>query len=309
MTAAAAAKLLGRLALSWLTVVAAAFVLLRLMPSDPVEVFLAHVNIRSGPEIVAAYRAQWGLDDSLAAQFLRWLGGFVTFDWGVSFETGRPVAADFAARLPYSAAIGFGGMVFAVTGGFALGFFAANRPGGLADALSRGLAVAGQALPAFAVGLILLWVLGVQLRWIDAFGGGPVERSPSAHASSSGSSRSVRCPDLTRAGFVEVKRSGYYRTALAKGGSQAGALWHHGSAAGVLTLIAGLARYRAAPWGARPRQELAATFHRCPARSSNRSLVRDHLPAEDPGPRSALQGPSRGRSGVLRLPSSRGADW
>ena len=158
MTAAAAARsCLGRLALSWLAIVAAAFVLLRLMPSDPVEVFLAHVNVRSGPEIVAAYRAQWGLDESLAAQFLRWLGGFVTFDWGVSFETGRPVAADFAARLPYSAAIGFGGMVLAVTGGFSLGFFAAHRPGGLADASSRGLAVAGQALPAFAVGLVLLW--------------------------------------------------------------------------------------------------------------------------------------------------------
>ena len=240
MTAAAAAQLLGRLALSWLAVVAVAFVLLRLMPSDPVEVFLAHVNIRSGPEIVAAYRAQWGLDESLAAQFLRWLGGFVTFDWGVSFETGRPVTADFAARLPYSAAIGFGGMALAVTGGFALGFFAAHRPGGLADALSRGLAVAGQALPAFAVGLVLLWVLGVQLRWIDVFGGGPIERVllPMLLVGFFSLGSMSR---LTRAGFVEVKWSPYYRTALAKGRSQAGALWHHGRAVGVLTLIAGLA--------------------------------------------------------------------
>ena len=61
----------------------------------------------SGPETVAAYQAQWDLNGSLAARFGRWLAGFVTFDWGVSFETGRPVMADFAARLPYSAAIGF----------------------------------------------------------------------------------------------------------------------------------------------------------------------------------------------------------
>lgn len=231
---------MGRLALSWLAVVAAAFVLLRLMPGDPVEVFLGHVNVGSGPEIVAAYRAQWGLDEPLAAQFLRWLGGFVTFDWGVSFETGRPVAADFAARLPYSAAIGFGGIVLAITGGFALGFFAAHRPRGIADVLSRALAVAGQALPAFAVGLVMLWVLGVHLRWIDVFSGGPLERVllPTllvAFFSLGSMSR------LTRAGFVEVKRSPYYRTALAKGRSPAGALWHHGRAAGVLTLIAGLA--------------------------------------------------------------------
>ncbi len=237
---AAAVQVLGRLALSWLAVVTAAFVLLRLMPGDPVEVFLAQVNVGAGHEIVAAYRAQWGLDEPIATQFLRWLGGFVTLDWGVSFETGRPVAADFAARLPYSAAIGFGGMVLAVTGGFALGFFAAHRPGGPADMLSRVLAVAGQALPAFATGLVLLWILGVQLRWIDVFGGGFIERVllPTLLVALFSLGSMSR---LTRAGFVEVKGSPYYRTALAKGRSQAGALWHHGRAAGVLTLIAGLA--------------------------------------------------------------------
>ncbi|MEO1248643.1 MAG: ABC transporter permease [Pseudomonadota bacterium] len=236
----AAAQTIGRLGLSWLAVVAAAFLLLRLMPGDPVEVFLDHVNIRSGPEIVAAYRAQWGLDGSLSSQFVRWLSGFLTFDWGVSFETGRPVAEDFAARLPYSAAIGFGGMLLAVTGGYALGFLAARWPGGYADTASRVLTVAGQALPAFAVGLVLLWVLGVQLRWINAFGGGPAERVLLpvllvAFFSLGSLSR------LTRAGFLDVKHSPYYMTALAKGRTQTGALWHHGRAAGALTLIAGLA--------------------------------------------------------------------
>ncbi|MEM6932006.1 MAG: ABC transporter permease [Pseudomonadota bacterium] len=240
MTLKAAGGALGRLALSWLAVVAAAFILLRLMPGDPVEVFLNQVNIRSGPEIVAAYRAEWGLDGPLTTQFLRWLGGFLTFDWGVSFETGRSVSQDFATRLPYSAAIGLGGMTAAVIGGYALGFCAARWPCGWADAASRAFAIAGQALPAFAVGLILLWVFGVQLRWISAFGGGTMERIllPMllvAFFSLGSMSR------LTRAGFWEVRQSPYYRTALAKGRSQTGALWHHGRSAGLLTLIAGLA--------------------------------------------------------------------
>lgn len=235
-----AARFLGRLLLSWVAVVAAAFVLLRLMPGDPVESFLAEVNIRSGPDIVAAYRAQWGLDGSYVSQFLRWLSGFVTLDWGVSYETGGSVADDFAARLPFSAAIGFGGMALAVLGGFVLGFFAAYRPKGLADTVSRALAVAGQALPAFAVGLVLLWVLGVQLRWINAFDGGAAERVVLpvllvALFSIGSMSR------LTRAGFAEVRRSPYYRTALAKGLSPRAALWRHGRASGVLTLTAGLA--------------------------------------------------------------------
>ncbi|MEM1274568.1 MAG: ABC transporter permease [Pseudomonadota bacterium] len=240
MTLTAAALSVARLALSWLAVTAAAFLLLRLMPGDPVEVFLTQTNIRAGPEVVAAYRAQWGLDGTLLSQFLRWLSGFLTLDWGMSFETGRPVAEDFAARLPYSAAIGFGGTILVVIGGYALGFFAAHRPGGWADTTSRALAVAGQALPAFAVGLVLLWVLGVQLRWINAFGGGPVERIllPMLLVTFFSLGSISR---ITRAGFLSVKDSPYYRTALAKGRSRLGALWHHGRAAGALTLIAGLA--------------------------------------------------------------------
>ncbi|MEM8582276.1 MAG: ABC transporter permease, partial [Pseudomonadota bacterium] len=89
-----AARFLGRMTLSWLAVVAVAFVLLRLMPGDPVEVFLAEVNVSAGPETVAAYRTQWGLDGSVPAQFIRWLGAFLTLDWGVSFETGRSVTDD-----------------------------------------------------------------------------------------------------------------------------------------------------------------------------------------------------------------------
>ncbi|WP_193743594.1 ABC transporter permease [Tateyamaria sp. ANG-S1] len=235
-----AARTLGRLVLSWLAVTAAAFVLLRLMPGDPIAIFLDQLSVQASPETVAAYRTQWGLDGSLLGQFLRWLLGFLTLDWGVSFETGRAVSEDFAARLPYSAAIGFGGMALAVLGGYGLGFLAALRPHGWADVGSRALVVAGQALPAFAVGLVLLWVLGVQLRWINVFGGGPVERVvlPMLLVAVFSIGSMAR---ITRAGFMDVKASPYFRTALAKGRSTTGALWHHGRASGALALIAALA--------------------------------------------------------------------
>lgn len=130
---AAVARGFEQLVLSWLAVAAVVFALLRLMPGDSVEVFLAQINVSAGPETVAAYRAQWGLEGSLVAQFVRWLLGFLTFDWGVSYQTGQPVAEDFAALLPYSAAIGFGDMTIAVAGGFGLGFLAAHQSGGWAD--------------------------------------------------------------------------------------------------------------------------------------------------------------------------------
>lgn len=237
---AATIGLLGRFALSWLAIVAVSFVLLRVMPGDPIDLFLVQVGTQASPEVVAAYRTQWGLDEPMTTQFGRWLVGFLTLDWGVSYQTGRPVVADFAGRLPYSAAIGFGGMATAIVGGFALGFLATHRPGGVADALSRGLAVAGQAMPAFAVGLALLWVLGVQLRWIDVFGGGLVERLalPILLVALFSVGSMAR---LARAGLMAVKLSPYYRTALAKGRSPALALWLHGRGAGALTVLAGLA--------------------------------------------------------------------
>ncbi len=236
----AAARFLAGVSLSWLAITAATFFLIRAMPGDPAELFLDGVNSRSGPEVVAAYRAAWGLDGSLFSQFIRWLGGFLTLDWGVSYETGGRVATDFAARLPWSIAIGFGGMAGAVALGAALGFEAAYRPRGLADSASRIMAIAGQALPAFAVGLILLWVLGVQLRWISPFRGGLAERLllPTllvAFFSIGSVSR------LVRAGLVEAIASPWFRTALAKGGSRRGAMWRHGMSHASLVLLAGLA--------------------------------------------------------------------
>lgn len=237
---AAVARTGGRIALSWLLAVAATFLLLRLMPGDPVTIFLANMGVGGGAETAAAYRAQWGLDQGLAAQFARWLAGFVRLDWGLSFETGRPIVEDFAHRVPWSAAIGFGGLGLAVAFGLSLGFFAALTPDGLADRISRAMAVAGQALPAFAVGLLLIWVFGVQLRWIAPFGGGPVERLllPVLLVALFSTGSIAR---LVRAGFAEVRQSPYHRTALAKGLSRLAALWRHGRGAATLTLIAGLA--------------------------------------------------------------------
>lgn len=229
-----------RLSLSWLFIVASAFILLRLMPGDPVEIFLSETNIAANSKIVATYRAQWGVDGSIIGQFVRWIGGFLTLDWGTSFETGRPVAVDLAARLPYSVAIGVGAMALAVPSGFVLGFLAAHRPGGIADTISRALAVAGQTLPAFAVGLVALWILGVRWRLINPFGGGPVERIllPMLLVAFYSIGSTAR---LARAGFLDVKYSPYFHTALAKGRTHVSALWVHGRASAGLALIAGLA--------------------------------------------------------------------
>ncbi|MEM9106069.1 MAG: hypothetical protein AAGC96_10475, partial [Pseudomonadota bacterium] len=133
----AGTRFAGMILLSWLAAVAVVFVLIRMVPGDPVEIFIRHTNLRASDELVAAYRQNWGLDQGLFMQFLLWLKGFVTLDWGASFATGRGVSAELLPRIWWSAAIGMGGILGALICGWFLGFRAALFPGGIADKMSR----------------------------------------------------------------------------------------------------------------------------------------------------------------------------
>lgn len=233
-------KMAATALVSWLAAVAAIFVLIRLVPGDPVDVFLSHMNVRASDDLIAQYRRDWGLDQNLVAQFLAWLKGFVTLNWGMSFATGASVSQELVPRLAWSAAIGFGGISGALACGSFLGFRAALFPGGWADRLSRGMAVAGQALPAFAVGLVALWIFAAELRWILPFSGSAIERlilpiALVAFFSMGSVSR------LVRSGFTEVAAAPFMRTALAKGLSRPAALWRHGRRHAAIVLVAGIA--------------------------------------------------------------------
>ena len=231
---------LGAVVLSWLCVTAVCFCAIHALPGDPVEIFLQHLNVAATPETVAALRASWGLDRPLPVQFANWISSFLLGDWGVSFQTGADIAHDLGRRLPWSAAIGIGGLAIATVIGTVLGFRAALHPGRACDTATRFFAVAGQALPAFAVGLVVLWLLAAELRLIRPFSGSAMTRlvlpiALVAFFSIGGISR------LVRSGFVVVSRAAYFRTALAKGLSPATALWRHGRRHTGLVLLAGLA--------------------------------------------------------------------
>lgn len=232
---AAARKAAAGLA-AWATVCAAAFALLRLAPGDPAAIFAQAAGI-GGAEIEAALRAAWGVDRPVAAQFIDWLAGLVQGDLGRSFRDGRPVTADFAARLPWSVAIGMGGQAAGLALALALGFRAALHPGGPADLITRALAVLSQCLPAFAVGVVVLWLLAVELRLIRPLTGGALQRLllPMALVALFSAGSLAR---VARAAFAEVRAAPWFRTALAKGLSPAAALWRHGRRHVALTLLA-----------------------------------------------------------------------
>lgn len=231
-------RTLGAAALSWVVVTLATFLALRATPGDPARIFAGHAGT-GGEAYLDALRATWGLDGALGTQFLRWLGGFLSGDWGRSFLTGQPVAEMMATRAPLSAAIGCGGLMLAAIAGFGLGYLAARRPAGPADIVSRALAVASQALPAFALGLVLLWLLAAELRVIRPLSGGLAERIALpllvvALYSCAGLAR------VTASAFREAARADWMRTAEAKGLTRGEALWRHGRRPAMLTLLAAL---------------------------------------------------------------------
>jgi len=210
---------------SLLAVSVAAFFLIAFMPSDPVMIAIRAWNLAPTEETVAALRENWGLDRSMLERYLIWLKGFVSGDWGLSFRTGEPVLAEFLRRLPLSVGVGVAGLLLAIVLAVPLGLAAAQRPGGLADRLTRLVAVSVQAVPAFWIGLVAIWLLGVHLQIVRPFSGGP---SIIAIAIAIIALHSVGVLSrVYRRDMLEQSGRPYFRTALAKGLSRRQALWHH----------------------------------------------------------------------------------
>ncbi|MEV8266827.1 ABC transporter permease [Microbacterium sp. NPDC076911] len=146
------------------------FSLMYLAPGDIVKNLLG--NRPSSPEAVAAVREQYRLDDPLYAQYLHWLGGFVTGDLGESIRLQVPVADAIAQRIPLTLTLCLLAFAIAIVIAVPLGVKSAVRAGGLADRSANGLAIVGLSAPTFAVGLLLLYVFAYYLPIFPVYGAG-----------------------------------------------------------------------------------------------------------------------------------------
>jgi len=140
----------------------AVFALVRLAPGDRVDVELAGLDAgaylgSSGlDDLRDERRAELGLDRPLASQYADWLGRVVRLDLGRSYQTGRPVEAELAERLPASLALAGLAAVLAVPVVLALAVLAVRRPGGLVDHGIRGTTILLAAVPSFLIGSLAL---------------------------------------------------------------------------------------------------------------------------------------------------------
>jgi peptide/nickel transport system permease protein len=154
-----------------LGVVTLTFFVSRVLAADPVELFLPP---QADEQLRREIRASLGLDKPIVEQYAIYLDGMLHFDLGRSILTGRPVLHDLADRLPATLELAALALIMAVVIGVPLGVVAAVDRDGPADFIIRGITLLGMALPAFWLGLILIYFLFVKLAWLP----GPVGRFP-----------------------------------------------------------------------------------------------------------------------------------
>lgn len=150
------------------------FLLPQLAPGDPVDyLFAGEANALSDADR-AEIRKDFGIDGSIATQYMRYWNGLATGDLGTSLEHARPVSSVIASRLPWTLAlVGTATVATAVLGSLA-GAAAAWRRGTRADITAVITVLAVDAMPGFWIGLVLLSVFSVQLGWFPSFGAVPL---------------------------------------------------------------------------------------------------------------------------------------
>jgi peptide/nickel transport system permease protein len=143
------------------------FLMLHSAGGDPAQTIL---GARADPESIAELRRELGLDRPLLVQYVAFLSGAVRGDFGRSYRSNTPVIAEIAARFPATIELAIAAMVIAVVVGVVFGTLAAVRRHSILDYVSSSVVLLGVSLPTFWLGLILIIIFGLWLRWLPISG-------------------------------------------------------------------------------------------------------------------------------------------
>ncbi len=142
------------------------------LSGDPVALLLP---MDASDADFAAMRAQLGLDRPVLVQFVVFLGSAVRGDFGESYQWNAPAMDLVLDRLPATLELALAGMAFALALSIPLGVLSAVKRGSWIDTVAKAIALLGQAMPGFWVGLLLILFVAVRLQWLPAFGRGGLE--------------------------------------------------------------------------------------------------------------------------------------
>lgn len=213
---------MGRALLVLVTVASLVFAMVQLS-GDPLAGF---VPPGASPETKAAIREQLGLDRPVAVQYVDFLGRAARGDFGDSWRARRPAMTIVLERLPATLRLTVAAIVIAILVGGGLGLLAARRPGGIIDALTRLLALLGQATPGFWLGTMLILLFAVRWKVLPSSGsdGWRALVLPAVTLAIYPAGIIAR---LLRGALIDVRGVDYARTAIAKGLAPGSVLTRH----------------------------------------------------------------------------------
>ena len=221
------------------------FLLLRLIPGDPVVIMIGAEN--ATPEEVTRLRHVLGLDRGLPVQYVKFLGRLVTGDLGTSLSSDEPVRQLIRERLPATIELALAAVVVALVIAIPIGVVSAVRKYSLVDTAGTVAAMLGISMPNFWLGVMLIFLFALRLGWLPASGRGePVmgglwtlltSGNPGAlvtavvhlvlPAVTLGAALAAVVTRLTRSSMLEVIGQDYIRTARAKGLRGSRVVLHH----------------------------------------------------------------------------------
>jgi peptide/nickel transport system permease protein len=211
----------------------AVFIMARLLPGDPARVIAGALATQQDVDRI---RHLLGLDQPVPVQYVDFLGRLVRLDLGTSAHFGDSVLAEIASRLPYTIELAVVATAVAIVAGIAAGVLAALRRGTIVDLAVSSFSVFGVSMPVYWLGLMLIILFAIRLRWLPAAGA----ESPTSivlPAVTLALFSVGLIARMTRASVLEVLGQDYVRTAQAKGASYLRVVLLHGLRNAMLPIL------------------------------------------------------------------------
>lgn len=200
----------------------AVFSMVRLS-GDPAKMMLSD---EAAPEQYEALKKLLHLDESYPQQYWRWISNAAKGDFGKSLQFQKPVSELIAGRLPATLQLAATAYALTLFFGLTIGVYAAVYRGTSLDAAARLMAVVGQAAPSFWMGILLIYLFSVTLRWLPVAGRGGLDHLI-LPAITLGWGPVAGLMRITRSSMIDVLGSEYVKLARVKGVSEFSVIWKH----------------------------------------------------------------------------------
>lgn len=221
------------------------FLLQKLLPGDPV---LTLAGEERDPAVIEFLREKYRLNDPLPVQYGAWVWNVLQGDFGVSLRTDVPVTTLVAQKLPVTIQLAVMAMIIAIVIGVPAGILSAVKKGTLTDYAANFIALSGLSIPNFWLGLLMIFLISVQLGWLPASGYVPPGedlwlsiKTMLMPAFVLGTGLAASLMRHTRSAMIGVLQSDYIRTARAKGLRQNAVVYKHALRNALVPLVTLLA--------------------------------------------------------------------